>query len=171
MSYWLRCASSVMAMMSERSDKHRIRLARLAAKLLDQRENVALVILSVAPLRCSLLVGPHILLGVEWRPVAWKVLLIWSSSSSRSVTITKLQLPGSLRNTFWVKNTIDSYLPEPCVCQNTPRRLPLGGTARAQLHQSGDGVVHTEELVVLGHLLDQATLHLLEHCEVFHVVQ
>ena len=47
---------------------------------------------------------------------------IWSSSSTRSVTTTKVQLPGSLRSIFCAKNTIAKLLPEPCVCQNTPPR-------------------------------------------------
>ena len=36
------------------------------------------------------------------------------------MTTTKVQLPGILRSTFWAKNTIETLLPEPCVCQNTP---------------------------------------------------
>jgi hypothetical protein len=71
-------------------------------------------------------------------------------------------LPSTLRSTFCVKNTIDRLLPEPCVCQNTPSRLPLPLARLAQLHQPRDGLVHAEELVVLGRLLDQAALALLE---------
>ena len=51
-----------------------------------------------------------------------KVLAIWSSSSTRSVTTTKVQLPGTLRSTFCAKNTIEKLLPLPWVCQKTPPR-------------------------------------------------
>jgi hypothetical protein len=51
-----------------------------------------------------------------------KVLAIWSSNSTRSVTTTKVQLPSTLRSTFWAKNTIEKLLPLPWVCQNTPAR-------------------------------------------------
>jgi hypothetical protein len=34
-----------------------------------------------------------------------------------------VQLPSTRRSTFCVKNTIDRLLPEPWVCQNTPRRV------------------------------------------------
>jgi hypothetical protein len=34
--------------------------------------------------------------------------------------MTKVQFPGIVRSTFCVKNIIETVLPEPCVCQNTP---------------------------------------------------
>ena len=40
-------------------------------------------------------------------PQAAKVRAIWSSSSTRSVTITNVQLPGTLRSTFCAKNAIE----------------------------------------------------------------
>ncbi len=55
-------------------------------------------------------------------PTALNVLAIWSSSSTRSVTITNDQLPVSLRSTFCAKNTIEKLLPLPWVCQKTPPR-------------------------------------------------
>ena len=55
-------------------------------------------------------------------PVALNVLEIWSSSSTRSVTTTKFQLPATFRSTFWAKNTMEKLFPLPCVCQNTPAR-------------------------------------------------
>ena len=55
-SYWLRCASSVMTMMSDRSREHRVPLALLGAELLDQREDVA-VILAEQPLEVLAALG------------------------------------------------------------------------------------------------------------------
>ena len=49
MSYWLRCASSVITTMSERSETHRIDLAPLGPELLDQREDVAMVLTQQLP--------------------------------------------------------------------------------------------------------------------------
>ena len=48
------------------------------------------------------------------------------------MTITNDQFPGILRSTFCEKNSIDSVLPEPCVCQKTPS-LPRssGGACRS----------------------------------------
>ncbi len=34
--------------------------------------------------------------------------------------MTKVQLPGIVRRTFWVKKIIETVLPEPWVCQKTP---------------------------------------------------
>lgn len=86
----------------------RVGLARLVPELLDQREDVAVV--AAQQLLQVLAAGrPHVLTGVA--PVALKVLAIWSPSSSRSVTITKLQSPLSLRSTFCVKNTSTGSFP------------------------------------------------------------
>ena len=60
-SYWLRCASSVMTMMSALSESFGIPLALLGPELLDQGEDVAVVFASAAasgaralwPARCS----------------------------------------------------------------------------------------------------------------------
>ena len=56
------------------------------------------------------------------------VLLV---QSTRSVTITKVQLPGTLRRIFCARETIAKLLPDPCVCQKTPPRpCPAGRAAR-----------------------------------------
>ena len=49
-SYWERCASSVITMMSSRSDSTGISLARLGRpELVDQREHVAVVLTEQLP--------------------------------------------------------------------------------------------------------------------------
>ena len=48
-SYWLRCASSVITMMSERLGQLGIALAPAGTELLDQREDVAVVLAQQLP--------------------------------------------------------------------------------------------------------------------------
>ena len=68
------------------------------------------------------------------------------------MTITKVQLPGSVRRTFCVKNTIEGSCREPCVCQKTPS-LPsfVVDSAKRSI-----ALVDAEELVVLREELDEA---------------
>ena len=65
MSYWLRCASSVMTMMSDRVGENRVAFAVFRAELLDQREDVAVVFLIQHPLQALAAVGPDPLFVFE----------------------------------------------------------------------------------------------------------
>ena len=154
-SYWLRCASSVITITSCAVRQHRhLRLAcRLVdAELLDQREHVAVISLEQLPqvgrVRRR---GPRA--SLEMTPASANSPWSWLSSSVRSVTMTKVHAPGSRRSTFWVNHSIERLLPDPWVCQNTPRRLSPAARMRTQVL---DRSVHAEHLVVAGDALHQA---------------
>ena len=66
-SYWVRCASSVMTITSSRSEITGMGLALLGAELLDQREDVAVVLAEQLP-QVRRAGGPHVLLGDDARP-------------------------------------------------------------------------------------------------------
>ena len=116
-SYWLRCASSVITTTSDRSVSFSLDWnfwMRVNTYRLLPRSKVR---------RCSPLEAcDSSASAAPTAPTDLKVFAIWSSSSTRSVTTTNVQLPVSFRRTFWAKNTIARLLPLPWVCQNTPAR-------------------------------------------------
>ena len=168
MSYWVRCASSVITITSSRSERtgwtspcsvRNFWISVNTYRWSSPRSRRRWAALS-ARTRSSVSTP-------DQRNSLWAC----SSRSSRSVTITNDQLPGILRSTFWEKNSIESVFPDPCVCQNTPSfPRSSGGASRSSSH-AGERVVDAEVLVVAGKQLDQSAWTVLEGDEVLDQVE
>ena len=154
MSYWLRWASSVMTMTSERSDSTGIvgLAGRLVEpELVDQREHVAVVgCQQLAQVRDGL--GVHLRLGGDRAGVGELAVQLVVELGAVGDHHERPRARARWRSTFWVNHSIDRLLPDPWVCQKTPSRLSPLGPDPVQVLDRG---VDAEVLVVAGHDLDQ----------------
>ena len=146
MSYWLRCASSVMTMMSDRVGEHRVAFAVLRAELLDQREDVAVVFLVQHPLQALTAVSPDPLFVFQHCSCVGEVAV---DLAVQVVTVGDDH-----------ERPVAGNLPQHLLGEED-HRIALAGTLRVPEHaelalvlldvlDGGDGVVDAEELVVLG---------------------
>ena len=148
--------------------QQRVGLPRLVPELLDQREDVALVAAQQL-FQVFATGGAHVLAGRRA-----------GGLEGLGDLVVQLLAVGDDHEGGTAQHLAQHLLREEHHRQALARALRVPEHAQAlallllglaQLHQPRDGLVHAQELVVLGGLLDQPALALLEHREVLDVIQ
>ena len=167
MSYWLRCASSVMTMMSDRSESFGYVSPSSCPELLDQREDVAVVFGVQQLLQMFGTLGPD------------PVFLLNHGSRGGEIPVNLAVQIFAVGDDE--ERPVAGELPQNLLGEEDHRvafagalRVPEDAElalVRLDLLRGGDGVVHAEELMVLGDQLVGLALGLIEQREVLHEIE
>ena len=156
--------------------QQRVGLPRIVPELLDQREDVALVAAQQL-FQVFATGGAHVLAGrragrlESLGDLIVQLLAVGDDDEGGTAQHLAQHLLGEEHHRQALARAL--RMPEHAqpFSPLSPRGRGAGGEGSPQLHQPRDGLVHAQELVVLGGLLDQPALALLEHREVLDVIQ